>query len=59
MRKCDFCTKSDDKGNCYYTLQGNREEHCEKAINLMCKILQGFEELIFSRDRRVEERGDK
>lgn len=40
MTKCDFCTKSDSKGNCFWTLQGNRESDCEKAIERMVKALK-------------------
>ena len=37
MTKCDFCTESDSKGNCFWTTRCGRRIHCEKAIEKMVK----------------------
>lgn len=38
MTKCDFCTKSDSKGKCSWSIQSFRENDCEKAINRMVRV---------------------
>lgn len=40
MTKCDFCTKSDPSGKCYWTLASCRENDCKNAIKLMIQVLQ-------------------
>lgn len=40
MKKCDFCTKSDPSGKCYWSMQGARESDCEKAIKKMTEVLK-------------------
>lgn len=42
MTKCDFCTKSNTQGKCYWSIQSCRENDCRKAIELMIKALQGI-----------------
>lgn len=42
MTKCDFCTKSDPSGKCYWTIQACREDDCKKAIKLMTQALQSM-----------------
>ena len=39
MKKCDFCTKSTASGKCFTTFSAEREQYCEKAIELMVKAL--------------------
>lgn len=39
MKKCDFCTQSDEKGECYWTSKSAREEHCKEAIKQMVKAI--------------------
>lgn len=40
MTKCDFCTKSDGNGKCFWCLQSARESDCEKAIKRMIEALK-------------------
>lgn len=40
MTKCDFCTKSDVNGKCFWKSQSARETDCEKAIKKMTKALK-------------------
>lgn len=44
MTKCDFCTKSDSKGNCYWSFQSARESDCRKAIEKMIEALNGLKD---------------
>lgn len=39
MTKCDFCTKSDSKGKCFWDTMVGRESDCKKAINKMIEAL--------------------
>ena len=39
LTKCDFCTKSQPNGKCWWHLQSIREEDCKKAIKSMVKAL--------------------
>lgn len=39
MTKCDFCTRSDCKGNCTVVIEAFREDYCKKAIRLMIQAL--------------------
>ena len=44
MTKCDFCTKSDPKGKCFFETYAAREFYCKEAINKMItafKLLNG------------------
>lgn len=43
MNKCDFCTKSDEKGKCFWAFQIARESDCEKAIKKMTEALKGMD----------------
>lgn len=40
MTKCDFCTKSNKNGKCFWSTSA-RESDCRRAIELMIKALQG------------------
>lgn len=40
MKKCDFCTESDGKGKCHWSLQISRQPYCEKAIKQMVKAME-------------------
>ena len=40
MTKCDFCTKSDPKGKCFFGTCVAREFYCEEAINKMIKAFK-------------------
>ena len=39
MKKCDFCTQSDEKGKCCWEVQAPRENYCKQAIKAMTKAL--------------------
>ena len=39
MKKCDFCTQSDSRGECCHTCQAPREQYCKEAIKKMVKAL--------------------
>lgn len=39
MKKCDFCTQSDENGKCYWSLKSAREEYCKEAIKQMVKAM--------------------
>lgn len=38
MTKCDYCTKSNSDGKCYWYSQKLRENDCDKAIRLMMEV---------------------
>lgn len=40
MTKCDFCTKSNSEGKCYWYSQKLRENDCGKAIKAMMEVLK-------------------
>ena len=40
MTKCDFCTKSDEKGRCSWSMQTLKESDCKKAIKRMVEALK-------------------
>lgn len=42
MKKCDFCTKSDPSGKCYWSFQSCRASDCEKAIKRMIEALKNI-----------------
>lgn len=42
MTKCDFCTKSDGNGKCFWSFQSVRESDCEKAIRKMTEAIKGM-----------------
>lgn len=52
MKKCDFCTMSDDSGKCFYlpTMTEARERYCKEAIRQMVKALQGMDS-----DRKIKD----
>lgn len=39
MTKCDFCTKSDGNGKCFWSTSA-RESDCKKAIERMVEALK-------------------
>lgn len=39
MKKCDFCTQSDESGKCYWSLRPARVKYCKKAIKQMVKAM--------------------
>lgn len=39
MTKCDFCTESNERGECNWDSWAMRREFCKKAIHLMVKAL--------------------
>ena len=42
MTKCDFCTESDGKGKCDWSLPFCRKPYCEKAIKRMVEALSNI-----------------
>ena len=42
MTKCDFCTKSDQKGKCFYGTSLAREKDCNNAIERMIRAFQNM-----------------
>ena len=40
MTKCDFCTKSDGSGKCFWSFQSAREDDCKRAIEKMVETLK-------------------
>lgn len=40
MTKYDFCTKSDSKGNCFWSSRIAAEDDCKKAIKRMIEVIQ-------------------
>jgi hypothetical protein len=53
MIKCEFCTKSNQKGKCFWSTQPAREFDCEKAIKRMTEALKGTDKRIFKAGERV------
>ena len=51
MKKCDFCTMSSPSGKCYWDLQLDRKEDCQKAIEKMTTAL-------YSKNNKPEEKDD-
>lgn len=39
MKKCDFCTQSDQNGKCFWSAKTARENYCKEAIKQMVKAL--------------------
>ena len=39
MKKCDFCTQSDEQGKCYYVSRSVKEKYCKEAIKQMIKAM--------------------
>lgn len=39
MKKCDFCTQSDQNGKCCWNLPSAREKYCKEAIKQMVKAI--------------------
>ena len=56
IKKCDFCTKSDENGNCFFISQGARERDCEKAIERMTKAIKGATNKKKYRRRKIHDR---
>lgn len=44
MTKCDFCTKSDPKGKCFWSSRVAAEDDCREAIKKMVKAFSDKEE---------------
>ena len=39
MKKCDFCTQSDENGKCKWSLQISKEPYCKEAIKHMIEAM--------------------
>ena len=53
MTKCDFCTKSDSKGNCYWSFQSARESDCRKA-GFIDKFKEELQKEVLSPNGRIK-----
>jgi len=51
VMKCDFCTKSEPNGKCFWSTVSARQFDCEKAINNMVKAFKGSKQFITTINR--------